>query len=61
VSEAKDEEQHLIELLEMLKADYLRAAQPYVERLSRIRAIRDRPSIVVSAEHWNALNIGKKP
>ena len=43
-----DEERYLIDILETLKAEYMKAAQPYLLRLARIRETKQ--NILLSAE-----------
>lgn len=39
----EEQERYLIEIIDQIKADYLKAVQPYVERLIKLRAMSIRP------------------
>ena len=55
-----DEERYLIDILETLKAEYMKAARPYLLWLARIREREAKPNILLSAEQASRL-MGKKP
>lgn len=54
-----DEERYLIDILETLKAEYMKAAQPYFLRLAHIYKRETKPNILLSAEQ--AIEFGFLP
>lgn len=52
-----DEEQCLIEILERLREEHAKAAQPYLARLAAIRAREEPPNIFVTVEQAQALGL----
>ncbi len=53
----QDEEQYLISILEILRAEYAKAAQPYLARLAMIRSRKGPPSIFVTVEQAQELGL----
>jgi len=53
----KDEEHYLIEILQRLRLEHEKAAQPYLDRLAMIRSRKEPPSIFVTVEQAQALGI----
>lgn len=60
MTQDEEEEQYILDALRLVQESYRRAAQPYMDRLVNLRAMRPSEPFYITQEQFDALNIKPK-